>query len=157
MKLFAGVRHDALSTRLREVGLLSALTPRELRIVGHLLHQRRYIAGEIVFDGGDDGQAIYFILDGKIDICRQGESAPPIATLSAGNYFGEMALIDADESNRSAQARVAEDAELGVLFRGDFLGLLDTHAAIASKISLQLARDLGARLRDVLARGNDAK
>lgn len=150
MGLFGEIREDALSVRLREVGLFSALSPRELRVVGHLLHLRQYIAGEVVFDSGDDGQAMYFILDGKIDICRHGEAATPIATLAPGNYFGEMALID--DTHRSAQARVASDAELGVLFRGDFLGLLDTHAAIASKISLQLARDLGSRLRDVLAK-----
>jgi len=32
------------------------------------------------------------------------------------------------------------------LSRADFNGLLDTHAAIASKIALQLARDLGQKL-----------
>jgi CRP-like cAMP-binding protein len=148
MRLFGGIRQDALSIRLHGIGLLSALSPRELRIVGQLLHIRSYIAGEIVFDAGDEGQAMYFVLDGRIDICPQGEPEAPIATLAAGSYFGEMALLD--DSHRSAQARVASDAELGVLFRGDFLGLLDTHAAIASKISLQLARDLGSRLRDVL-------
>lgn len=150
MRLFGGIRQDALSTRLHEVSLFSALSPRELRIVGNLLHRRPYLAGEIVFDSGDEGQAMYFILDGRVDICPQGEPESPIASLAAGKYFGEMALID--DSCRSAQARVASDAQLGVLFRGDFLGLLETHAAIASKISLQLARDLGARLREVLVR-----
>jgi hypothetical protein len=36
-----------------------------------------------------------------------------------------------------------------VFFRDDFVGLLDTHARIASKISRELARHLGARMRDM--------
>ena len=142
------------SSRLRSISLLSDLTPRQLRIVDSLLHRRSYIAGEVIFDAGDEGQAIYFVLDGTVDICLQGEQATPIAVLGPGTYFGEMALLDA--ATRSAQARSASDCELGVLFRGDFLGLLETHAAIASRLSLRLARELGHRLRDLLQRHSEA-
>lgn len=140
----------ARSSRLRGVSLLSGLSSRQMRIVDSLLHWRNYLAGEVIFDAGDEGQAIYFIISGDVDICRQGEAAAPIARLSAGSYFGEMALLDA--APRSAQACAASDCELGVLYRGDFLGLLHTHAAIASRLSLQLARELGHRLRELLQR-----
>ncbi len=56
-----------------------------------------------------------------------------------------MALID--NAPRSAQARAAENCTVVVLFRGDFLSLMHSHALIASKIAMQLARHLGARLR----------
>jgi CRP/FNR family cyclic AMP-dependent transcriptional regulator len=136
------------SSRLRNVSLLSALTPRQIRIIDNLLHWRNFIAGEVVFDAGDEGQAIYFVIEGKVDICHQGEAQTPIATLAPGSYFGEMALLDS--APRSAQARAATDCELGVLYRGDFLGLLDTHAGVASALSLQLARELGNRVRELL-------
>jgi len=48
-----------------------------------------------------------------------------------------------------AQARALDDSTLAVMFRGEFVGLLQTHALIASKISLQLARHLGQRLRSI--------
>jgi CRP-like cAMP-binding protein len=60
--------------------------------------------------------------------------------------FGELALLDG--SPRSAQARVAEDCLLAALSRADFNDLVETHAVIASKIALQLARELGQKLRE---------
>ncbi len=137
--------------RLREVLLFAELTASELRIVDHLLHEREFIKGEIVFDEGEEGQAIYFILKGKVLICRQGRPTDgAIAELAPGQFFGEMALLD--DSPRVAQVRVSEDCVLAVFFREDFLGLLNTHAGIASKISLQLSRYIGQRLREVINR-----
>lgn len=149
MRLFSRPAVGRVS-RLHQISLFAGLSPRQLRTVDRLLHWRNYVAGEVIFDAGDEGQAIYLVLDGKVDICPQGEKERPIAVLPAGSYFGEMALLDA--APRSAQARAATDCELGVLYRGDFLSLLDTHAAIASKLSLQLARELGNRLRELLRR-----
>ena len=84
-------------------------------------------------------------------ICRQGRPIDGIiAELSAGQFFGELALLD--DAPRMAQVRAAEDCTLAVFFREDFLGLLQTHAGIASKISLQLARHIGQRLREAVHR-----
>ena len=87
------------------------------------------------------------IISGKVLICRQGEpETGRIIEIDAGVVFGELALLD--NVPRSAQARAAEDCVLASLSRGDFESLLDTHAVTASKISLQLARQLGRQLRD---------
>jgi len=131
---------------LREITLFSELTNGELRTLDSLLHQRNYVKDEIVFDEGEEGQAIYFILKGKVLICRQGRPVEgAIAELDEGQFFGELALLD--DAPRMAQVRAADDCLLAVLFREDFLGLLQTHTLIASKISLQLARYIGQRLR----------
>jgi len=139
--------------RLRNLGLFVNLTPAELEIVDGLLHERDYLAGEVIFDEGEEGQAIYIIADGEVLICRQGQSdTGRVAQLGAGTFFGELALLD--NAPRSAQARAATGCRLIVFFRDDFVGLLDTHARIASKISRELARHLGARMRDMaLAHG----
>lgn len=149
--------------RLHQLGLFVNLTPAELQIVDGLLHERNYLDGEVIFDEGEEGQAIYIIAQGEVLICRQGpgerganEQAAPrrrqgdsgrVAQLGPGSFFGELALLD--DSPRSAQARAASACQLIVFFRDDFVGLLDTHARIASKISRQLACHLGARLRDM--------
>jgi CRP-like cAMP-binding protein len=134
--------------RLRNLSLFVNLTPPELRIVDGLLHERDYLAGEVIFDEGEEGQAIYIVASGEVLICRQGQGEiGAVAHLSAGTFFGELALLD--NSPRSAQARAAAASELIVFFRDDFVGLLDTHARIASKISRELARHLGARMRDM--------
>ncbi len=137
--------------RLREIPLFADLTHRELGIIQELLQQRDYVKDEIVFDEGEEGQAIYFLFAGKVLICRQGRPLDgAIAELPAGQFFGELALLD--NSPRMAQVRAAEDCTIAVLFREDFLKLLETHAKVASKISLQLSRHIGKRLRETIHR-----
>lgn len=137
--------------RLRGIPLFSGLNSSELRIINNLLHERHYNKGEIVFDEGEEGQAIYFVLSGEVIICRQGRPLDgAIASLSSGQFFGELALLD--NSPRMAQVRASSNCTLAVLFREDFLGLLETHAKLASKISLQLSRHIGSRLREAINR-----
>ena len=136
---------------LRGIALFAGLSRRELRTLDTLLHRRDYVHDEIIFDEGKDGQAVYFVLSGKVLICRQGRPVDgAIATLGPGQCFGEMALLD--DAPRMAQVRAAEDCTLAVLFREDFNGLLHTHAMIASKLSLALAHMLGVRLRETVNR-----
>lgn len=135
--------------RLHALSLFADLSRRELAIVDALLHERDYLRDEIVFDEGEEGQAIYIVLAGSVLICRQGEPhSGLLATVHAGSFFGDIALLE--NLPRSAQARAAENSRLAVFFRDDFLGLMETHGVIASKISMQLARSIGRRLRDAV-------
>jgi CRP/FNR family transcriptional regulator, cyclic AMP receptor protein len=133
--------------QIRQLGLFSMLKARELRVVDDLLQERRYLKDEIVFDEGEEGQALYIVLSGTVVICRQGEpETGRIAEVPAGVLFGELALLDG--APRSAQARAAEDCVLASLSRADFRQLIETNAVIASKIAYQLAWELGQKLRD---------
>lgn len=154
MLLFSKDEDSPRIKQLRGLSLFSTLSPRELKTVDGLLHERNYLKDEVIFDQGDEGQALYIVQSGMVLICRQGQpSEGRIAQLGPGRLFGELALLD--DSPRAAQARAEENSTLAVLFRADFLGLLETHAVIASKISLQLARHIGQRLREtVTAQGN---
>lgn len=146
-KFFRNSRNTARVERLRSLSLFVSLTPAELKIVDGLLHERRFVKDEVIFDKGDEGQAIYIILDGKVLILPQGKPGDgPVIELGPGDFFGDLALLD--NSVRSAQARAAVDTTLAVFFRTDFLNLLETHGLITSKISLQLARHIGRRLRE---------
>jgi CRP/FNR family cyclic AMP-dependent transcriptional regulator len=136
--------------RLKASPLFSSLTPLELKIVDGLMHERRYLGDEIVFDEGEEGQALYLITAGRVVISRAHGGARQVVTeLSAGSVFGDLALLD--ETPRNAQARAIDNCELAVFFRADFLGLMETDAVIGYKISLALARLIGQRLRDWMA------
>jgi CRP/FNR family transcriptional regulator, cyclic AMP receptor protein len=163
VNLFRPRKTSPRMERLHTLSLFVNLTRAELQIVDGLLHERNYLAGEVIFDEGEEGQAIYIIAAGEVQICRQedtdagaheqGASYPRrrqgdtgvVAQLGPGTFFGELALLD--NSPRSAQARATSPCQLIVFFRDDFVGLLDTHARIASKISRELACHLGTRLR----------
>lgn len=153
LSLFARNKPVQRLDDLKKLFLFVDLNTREMKIVDGFLHERSYLKDEVVFDEGEEGQAIYFILAGKVLICRQGESDRPIAILERGNFFGELALLD--DAPRSAQARAAGNCTLAVFFRGDFLSLMQSHALIASKIALQLARHLGVRLRGTVHNGQE--
>lgn len=155
-KLFStAVKDDDPLRRLAVVSLFADLTPRELKVISTLIHRRQLLAGEVIFDEGEEGQAIYFILSGEVLICRQGDSGQAIARLATGQAFGELALVDGGP--RSAQARAAGDCELGVMFRGDFSNLMASHAAIAAKVSFQLARHYAGIIRRSAAMAADAR
>lgn len=129
--------------RLKNSALFGSLTPLELKIVDGLMHERRYLADEVVFDEGEEGQALYLVMAGQVRITHGPRL---VASLGPGAFFGDLALLD--DSPRSAQARAAEPSELAVFFRADFLSLMETDAVIGYKISLALARHLGRRLRE---------
>ena len=134
---------------LRGISLFVDLPAADLIVVDGLVHERHYLKDEVIFDQDEEGQAVYVIIAGEVLICRQGEPHEGhIATLGPGDFFGELALLD--HAPRSAQARAASTCELLVIFRDDFVNLLDTHP----RIVWQLARHIGARLREqVLAVG----
>lgn len=147
LRLFSAAKPSGLQAQLRDVALFSTLSPRELKVVATLIHQRSALAGEVIFDQGEEGQAIYILFSGEVMICHQGQTASPIAMIGPGRMFGELALIDGGP--RSAQARAVKDCQLGVMFRGDFESLMESHAAIATKISFQLAHHYAGIIRQL--------
>ncbi|MCX8085420.1 MAG: cyclic nucleotide-binding domain-containing protein [Rhodocyclaceae bacterium] len=145
-KLFSPRQPSSQLGSLSRFALFGGLTPVELAIVEGLLHRREYLAGEVIFDEGEEGQAIYLIDTGEVELLRRGRNGPErIATLEPGAFFGDMALLD--DLPRLAQARARAPTRLFAFFREDFHTLMDTHARIASKIALALAREMGRRLR----------
>jgi CRP/FNR family cyclic AMP-dependent transcriptional regulator len=135
---------------IRSIILFQNLTNKELKIVDVLLHERTFLKDEIIFDEGEIGQAIYIILSGKVTALRKGTYFRVNSIeFGPGEFFGELALLD--KAPRSAQLRATADTKVLALFSDDFAGLLETHSKIASKISLQLARHLGRRLRNLIS------
>lgn len=147
LQLFKPPELPARLRNLKNMVLFSGLSRREIRVVDGFMHERSFLAREIVFDEGEQGEAFYVVLEGQVLICRQGALDAPLATLGPGSFFGELALLD--DAPRSAQARAQDNCKLLVLFRGDFLGLMQSHGLIASKIAVQLARHLASRVRNM--------
>jgi CRP-like cAMP-binding protein len=135
---------------MHQVPLFSSLTTRELRKLEPLFHDRRYSPGEVVFEQGEEGLGMYVIVTGKVNITSQskGKQAKVLAELGVGHFFGELALLDG--APRTATATATEPCRLVGFYRTEFLDILETHGRMGTKISLQLARMTGARLRQTL-------
>ncbi len=90
------------------------------------LRSRRYRRNETIFHQGDPGDSLYVIQSGAVKIVLpdpEGEEGAIIATLGAGDFFGELALLDGEE--HSATAIALEPAEALVLRRETFDRLVD--------------------------------
>jgi F420-non-reducing hydrogenase small subunit len=77
-------------------------------------------AGQVIFEQGDNGDRMYFIENGIVEIYQPaGEGTLCLALLGAGDYFGEMALITGEP--RSASAKARSPARLLPICRNDML------------------------------------
>ena len=56
--------------RIQAIPIFSTLDVRGLRIVEGLMHERSYAPGEVIFDAGEEGQAIY-LCPGRVELCRK--------------------------------------------------------------------------------------
>jgi len=119
---------------LRSVPLFRALDNAAALELCNLLTVRDVPAGTALVRRGDPGDAMYLIETGRIRISLKdadGHDAP-LAELTSGEFFGEMAIIDGQP--RSADATVIENARLAVLSREHFQSFLNTHPDISLRI-----------------------
>lgn len=95
---------------------------------------KQYAVGDIVFNEGDDGDALYMIRRGSVTVSRQvGGKDVVLAYVSAGNYVGEMALVS--KMPRTATVRAAAPTEVVVLDAKRFGSLLDQNQAVRSEVA----------------------
>jgi NTE family protein len=100
----------------------------------------RLPAGEYLFREGEEGNALFVIRAGRLEIVS-GEGKV-MRVLGRGAALGELALITS--SPRSASARAARDTDLVAIDRDAFQALLQR----SPEVSLALTQTLGMQLRD---------
>jgi CRP-like cAMP-binding protein len=121
---------------LKPLPLFEGMSSRHLRRIP--ARTRRFQAGEAIARVGDPGSGFYVILDGEVRV------DPPKGrrvTLKAGDYFGEMALLDG--APRSANITALGEVTVMVIARAAFSKLLRSEPQIAQA----LLRTLAGRLR----------
>jgi CRP-like cAMP-binding protein len=108
-------------------------------------HLQEYGPGQVVFGQGDEGDRLYIVKSGALEVLASPADAAdpiPVAYLGPGEVLGELALLTG--SPRSASARVPERAELFTVDKPVFLDLMKTLPAFARNLCLVLAKRLEA-------------
>ena len=98
-------------------------------------------AGTVLFEEGQPGDHMYVITHGEVEIRRQvGDMERVLAVLPAGEFFGEMAILNARP--RSATAVVRVDSRLLVIAGNTFEAMLRARPEIAMRMIKALASRL---------------
>jgi CRP-like cAMP-binding protein len=116
-----------------------------------LCEEKPFAPGEAVVKDGDPADAMYILKSGVLEVSKSvGGVTKSINLLSAGEFFGEMSLIDGGP--RSADVTCKEPAELIRLGSDAFTRLKKEHPATALKIAEVLLKTLSFRVRRSTAR-----
>ncbi|HTM31222.1 MAG TPA: cyclic nucleotide-binding domain-containing protein [Vicinamibacterales bacterium] len=122
-------------------------------IVAGRLHHVSLPAGGLLFRQGEPGDAVYFVITGRLAVHVMGDDGREIrvAEVSPGDVVGEMALVS--DEPRLASARALRDCSLLRLSKTAYEALLtheaDAVAPFAEAISDRVART--ARTRQAIA------
>lgn len=131
---------EASALALKSVPFFANLNESEISSLASKLIIRRFSPNQIIFHLGDPAGLLYIISTGKVKISHstaEGQEAV-LAILGAGDFFGELALLD--DSPRSASAETLEDTKTLTLHRDEFLNYLDNNPAFARHVLNVLAR-----------------
>jgi CRP-like cAMP-binding protein len=138
---------------LEKVPLFAGLSRRQLGKVLVKFFEKEYQPGETIFNEGEPGKALFIILAGRVSICRAlNEGEELLATLGAGGYFGELALID--DQPRFATVRTMEASRLLILYRSDFEGLMEGQRTLAIQVMGNLLKTLAGYVRRAQSQRN---
>ena len=124
---------------LKGVDLFKSIAGEELSHIARITDEVEIGNAETIFKEGDQGDAMYLIVDGKVKV-HSGEQV--FAELGSKQVFGEMSILDAEP--RSATVTSLSELTLLKIQRDDFAEIL----AAKPEISQGIIKVLTRRLRE---------
>jgi CRP/FNR family transcriptional regulator, cyclic AMP receptor protein len=124
---------------LRKVSLFSGLGLRQLNRIARCVGEKRVESEAVLARQGKREREFMLILDGTARVERDGHV---LAHLKAGDFCGEMSLIDGEP--RSATVVAETPCVLMVIDRRSFQKLLDSVPELQRKILITLCQRLRA-------------
>jgi CRP-like cAMP-binding protein len=101
-----------------------------------------YSEGDMVFKENSEGNAVYIIDKGRVQILKEGKI---LGVFSEGEVFGEMALYE--QEKRSASAKALSDITLLKISNSDFRKFIREHSEFGVNFLLGSIGEMSARLR----------
>jgi CRP-like cAMP-binding protein len=128
-------RVDALS----RVDVFRALDAEKIDRLARRMRMIIYGPGEVVLRQGDPGDSLYVVRSGSVAVQLGAHVArKEVATLSAGQFFGEMSLMTGE--SRAATVVAKSDCECYIVDKEAFQEILDERPELAGVISDILSR-----------------
>jgi CRP-like cAMP-binding protein len=134
---------SSMADSLREVPLFADLSSRDLKRLTDSMREMSFTDGQQVVAEGKGGVGFFVILDGAARVTQGGEER---GLLKAGDYFGEMALIDGDD--RAASVHADGDLRCAAMTTWTFRPFVKDHPDVAWAMLTALVK----RVRETQAR-----
>ena len=147
----AGERGQDLVDFLKQVSLFTDLAHGDLRQLARIVHERVFQDGEIIFEQGTPGAALYLLRGGTVELVRKrrdGEEIP-LAMLEPPASFEEMAAVGV-EVVHWASARARGPVSLVAIGRSDLDALSSNFPRLAIKILRKLGQIIAVQLQMLL-------
>ena len=132
---------------LKRISVMAGLSDAALSYLAGLAGEERYPAGAVIVREGEPGNRMFFISDGRVQVIKGHGTARPVALaeFAAGDFFGEMSLIDTVPRSASV---VALEATMAFTLKGtDLYQLYRRQPDQYGIVMLNISRDLARRLR----------
>jgi CRP-like cAMP-binding protein len=130
---------DDLLELLARVPLFEGLSKKELEAVVRSSSEVEHEAGHAIVTEGGGAAGFHLMLAGEATVSQDGRE---IRRLAAGDFFGEIALIDGGP--RSATVTAVTRVRTLSITAWDFKPLLGEHPEMAHKVMVVLCRRLRA-------------
>jgi CRP-like cAMP-binding protein len=133
----------------KAIELFDGLKNDQIEALIKISHQEVYDEDQIIFDQDDEGDSMYIIRSGQVEISVQKDHQAPAETkiyLGQGQIFGEIVLIDYGKRSATVRA-IAPKTVVDVIRRNAFNTLCESNTAIGYTVMRNLAGDLAYKLR----------
>jgi CRP/FNR family transcriptional regulator, cyclic AMP receptor protein len=118
---------------LSAVPLFRGLPESAMEAVAGLASETHFADGETVTREGDEGDAFFVVVDGRLEVSRNGMA---LRELGPGDFLGEIALIDGRP--RTATVTASGAVKSLVIRRPEFLELMDRYGAVRLGVLMAL-------------------
>jgi len=127
------------TTLLDSIDLFRPLSPEDRHQLAGNLEERIYGPGEIIVAQGGVGTFFYIIASGSVDVSVvQSDRPTTVATLSAGNFFGEMSFLTGEKTNATITA--TGDCTIMALSHTQLASILAANSALADELAVVLTK-----------------
>jgi CRP/FNR family cyclic AMP-dependent transcriptional regulator len=126
---------------LKNTSIFREVNTDDLRFVADVLEEEPCFNGDTIFEKNDQGDYLYIVINGEVGITLDAARPNFVATMTKGDCFGEMNLID--DLPRSATAVVLQDGLLLKLGKQKLRGLILSYP----ELGLGMLKALSMRLR----------
>jgi CRP-like cAMP-binding protein len=136
---------------IRQTRLFEMLSREELNMLATLFQTRTYNDGEIIFSEGEEGDGLYVLGAGQIEVfVGRGAQERVVAVLEPPEFFGEMSVIDKEQ--RSASIRAKGQTEIFFLSVENLMAFRRAYRDGFTFVIINIARVLSSRLRETTQR-----